>query len=164
MLTLTFISQVICVWCTDTDRVAHLTTYCLEMPLCMSKSVNILLNTKICCMLIWGGSPPVNLVILDTDWCWCTDTDKELHLSSYWWSQYLACLHRLILNSTLQLQNYFSHNLGPSIVKLCTDIYCVFNYHICCLVPMLYVTPVVCLQICHGTCPYIVYIFYVQCI
>ena len=30
-----------------------------------------------------GGSPPVHSVILGTNWCWCVDTDKEAHLSSY---------------------------------------------------------------------------------
>ena len=50
----------------------------------MPKSVNIghiHLNTKIYCMCVVGGSPPVDLVILGTDWCQCADTDKELHLS-----------------------------------------------------------------------------------
>ena len=29
------------------------------------------------------GSPPVGLVISGTNWCWCTDTDKEAHFSFY---------------------------------------------------------------------------------
>ena len=44
-------------WCTNTDKENHLTTCCLEMPLCMPKSVNIdhiYLNTKICCMCVCG--------------------------------------------------------------------------------------------------------------
>ena len=45
-------------WCTDTNKEAHLTTCCLEMPLCMPRPVNIdhiHLNTKICCMCVCGG-------------------------------------------------------------------------------------------------------------
>ena len=31
-------------------------------------------------MCVVGGSPPVNLVILGTDWCLSAGTDKESHL------------------------------------------------------------------------------------
>ena len=73
-------------WCTDTDKEAHLTTSCLEMPLSMPKSVNITIFTQIlkyvACVFV-GGSPLVDLVISGTNWCWCTDTEKEAHLSFY---------------------------------------------------------------------------------
>ena len=71
-----------------TDKETHLTT-CLEMSLCMSKSVNWPYSPKIykyvACVWV-GGSPPVDLVISGTDWCWFTNTDNELHLSFYLWS------------------------------------------------------------------------------
>ena len=71
-------------WCTDTDKEAHLTTCCLDMPLCMPRSVNIdhtHINTKNVC--VGGGSPQVNVVIFNTNWCWYAGTDKESHLSIY---------------------------------------------------------------------------------
>ena len=77
-----FVLPAIIIW--DTDWWHTLQPVCLELLLCMPKSVNIghiHLNTEICHMCVVGYSPLVNLVISGTDWCWCTDTDKELHLS-----------------------------------------------------------------------------------
>ena len=69
-------------WCTDTDKEAHLAT-CLEMPLSMPRSVVIdhthQILKYVACMFV-GGSPPVGLVILGTDWCWYADTNKEAQL------------------------------------------------------------------------------------
>ena len=70
------------------DKEAHLQ---LVVWKCYSTCQYLLIDhihlvLKICCMCVYGGLPPVNLVILGTDWCWCTNTDKELHLSFYLWS------------------------------------------------------------------------------
>ena len=94
MLTLTFIYWVICVCFASYGHVGcqsvmirkhDLQLVCLEFPLCMPKSVNIGKihhNTKNMLCGCHGDSPPVDLVIPGTNWCQCTDTDEELHLSS----------------------------------------------------------------------------------
>ena len=54
----------------------------LSMPRCVMID-HIYLNIKIyCCVFVWS-SPPVNIVISGTDWCWHAGTDKELYLSFY---------------------------------------------------------------------------------
>ena len=56
-----------------------------------------------------GGSPPVDLVISGTDWCWCANTDQELDLSLTdgvnTWHGYIYW----VLGFTLHANNVFFH-------------------------------------------------------
>ena len=68
-----------------------------------------------------GGSPTVGLVISGTNWCWCTDTDKEAHLSFLLMELILGMPTYIVLDFTLHANKVFSIYFGPNIVKLCTD-------------------------------------------
>ena len=135
------------------DKEAHLTTCCLELPLCMPISANmshIHLNTKKHCMCgCWGftssryghikvpnGVGALTLMTYHTSVS--SDGVNTWHVYIYWfWTSH--CM----------LTMYFPHNLGPSVVKVMyRAIYCLFNYHIHLCCPwMLYVSPVEWLQI-----------------
>ena len=91
-----------------------------------------------------GGSPLVDLVILGTDWCWCTNSDKEVCLSFLLMELILSMPTYIILDLSLHANNIFSIYLCPSIVKFCIDhILFSFNYHICLSCPFMYVCPIV---------------------
>ena len=68
--------------------------------------------------MLVGGSPPVDLVISGTDWCWHPNTNLELHLSVTDGSNAWYAHIYWVLGFTLHANNVFFHILGPSIVRV----------------------------------------------
>ena len=93
--------------------------------------IHLGINKIMCCLSVWEGSPPVDIVISGTNW-WhsslirnhtldLTDGSNTWHVCMYW--------VRLLHHNNNILPTY----LGLTLSKVCTDhmYICGFNCHIC---------------------------------
>ena len=112
-------------WCADTDKQAHLTTCCLEMPLSMARSVNVdhthQILKYVACVFV-GGSPPVDIWSYQVPIGVGLLTPIRKHTSVA--TNGINTLHAHIYCVGLHTSCYqciFHIILGPSVVKLSTD-------------------------------------------